>query len=337
MTTTVVEVDDDRWDDLLGEDDPDPYCGRSYLAAVTAAARTRAVLIVSEGPGWRVRYPLVLEPLPGGRWLARTPEYGGPDILLDGTDAGSSRSLEAAQGSRRSLDEALVSLGVVSEVFLLSPWLHDRCAVGTAWAARETKPICLVLASGQEGRWARLRKGRRSDITRARRELALTWGPLDDAGAQRFAGHYRLAMDRLGAAERWRFDDEWFRTLAERANGRVLVATAEGPEGGATALFLTGRNRAAYYLASRWGTAAGGPSLVLWTGIEELAGAGVRGITLGGGAADGDDDPVLAFKRSFADTEVPLLVGARIFDPVAHDQAVASGLARPLPPGAVAA
>jgi hypothetical protein len=333
---TVVETDDLRWDDF-GQEEADPYCGREYLAAVSAASGSRAILVVVEGPEWRAQYPLLLQPLPRDRWLARTPEYGGPSIFLTRADAAPALAREAALICRQAVDEALAGQGVISEVFLLSPWLPHRQVVAAAWSAGEGKPVCLVHGVDQPERWSRLRKGRRSDITRARRELDLSWGVFDAPAALRFAYHYQPAMDAFGAAERWRFDDAWFQTLAEQADGRLLAATADGTYGGATALFLTGHARAAYFLATRWGEAPGAASLALWTGIAELVQAGVTGVTLGGGASDDDNDPVLSFKRSFADEEVPLLLGARVFDTIAHDEAVAVGQARPLPPGAVAA
>ena len=332
LTMTLIEIDDRRWNELVGEDEFDPYCGHSYLTAVTAMEGVRALLVVAEGNGWSARYPLVLRPLPHDRWLARTPAYGGPVMRLFGSGVA---AVAAARECRDAVDEVLANQGVISEVFLLSPWLPERQAVATAWSAREGKPVCLVVAAEQGDRWRRLRKGRRSDITRARRELDLNWGLLDGDGAARFADQYRLAMDRVGAAERWRLNTEWFQTLVEQAPGRVLAAATEGPSGGATALFLTSRTTAAYFLACRWGEATGGPSLALWTGIEELIRGGVQRITLGGGAADSENDPVLAFKRSFADLETPLLIGSRVFDTEAHFGAVAEGLARPLPSGVV--
>jgi hypothetical protein len=336
VKATVVEIDDPRWVELTGDQEPDPYCRREYLAALSAAAGSRAILVAAEGCDWRARYQLLLQPLSRDRWLARTPEYGGPSVLLTQADAAPARAIETAVMCRQALDEALTAQGVISEVFLLSPWLADRRLVAAAWSASEGKSVCLVHGVDRPQRWGRLRKGRRSDISRARRQLDLRWGAFDAAAAIRFADHYQRAMDAVGAGERWRFDADWFKTLADQAAGRLQAATAEGPDGGATAVFLTGATRAAYFLASRWGEAPGAASLALWTGITELAEGGIRGVTLGGGAGDDDNDPVLAFKRSFADEEVPLLIGARVFDAAAHDEAVAIGQARPLPPGAVA-
>ncbi len=340
IKASVVDIDDASWDEFTGDEAPDPYCGREYLAAVSEADGSRAIMVAAQGCDWRARYQLLLRPLPGDRWLARTPDYGGPSIQLPPGTATAARATETALMYRQMVDDALAAQGVVSEVFLLSPWLPNRSLVAAAWSAAEGKPLCLVHSGDQPQRWGRLSKGRRSDITRGRRELDVSWGVFDGPAALRFADRYQRAMEAFGAPERWRFDADWFRDLTDhltdRAAGRLRAATAEGAGGGATAVFLVGDTRAAYFLAARWGEAPGAASLALWTGISELEHVGMAGVTLGGGPSDGDDDPVLSFKRSFADDEVPVLIGARVFDAAAHEAAVATGQARPLPPGVVA-
>jgi hypothetical protein len=143
-------------------------------------------------------------------------------------------------------------------------------------------------------------------------------------------------MTRLAAEPRWCFTPTYFAALANAAASQIFLSTAASETAGAAALFLTGRRSGAYFLACRWGEAHGATSLVISTAMQQLAEQGCSTLTLGGGVSDRPDDTLLAFKRSFADVEHSLQVGARLFRPRSQAEAVRAGLARPLPVNAVA-
>jgi hypothetical protein len=155
---------------------------------------------------------------------------------------------------------------------------------------------------------------------------------LDAGAADEFAGHYARAMSEKRAADRWQRDGAYFAALVA---GRPLYAEARTQAGGAAAIFLTAGPRASYAYSVRWGASGTATTLVLHEACVALAGAGVLTLTLGGGATDASDDPLLEFKRSWGGDAVPFRIGARVYDADAHDALVAADAARPLPVGAV--
>lgn len=313
----------------LAEADPipgvDPHSTPVALGAEATHRGGRAIVAEVEVDGLHVAYPLLLEPGGPTGVLARTAEYGGPFPRAGSPDV-------ARLGAvRAELDRALARHGVVSEVFMLAPDLAGRDAVATAWNTADGKEIRVVapdaVANG-EG----LRKGRRSDLARARREAAVTVAELDASTAHDFAARYAAAMDGLGAAERWRRDGAFFAALATAG---TLHAEAANEVGGSAAIFLVAEARASYAFSARWGTSGTTTTLALHEACRVLADRGVASLTLGGGATDGPDDPLLEFKRSWGGRAVPFRIGARVYDPAAHAALVAAGAARPLPEGAV--
>lgn len=323
----VIEVHDPAWDNAAGGLVGDPHCLRPVLAAARVAGR-RPVLVHAEAQGWRGVYPLVWIPTGDGRFLARSPDYGGP--WIDAAPAGAGH---AATAFRRALDAALPRWGVVSEVCVCSVWLPHRDAVAAAWAARSTRQVvlCAVPAGGPDPATYTLQ--RRRDLRRAAGHPARV-DDLQPSTAPWFAARYEEWMTEIGAPDRFRPGRAFFDALAG-AGAPVLLARCLHATGGAAALFLRHRQRASYAYVARWGEPSGAPSAVLHAALRTLARSEPVEVLLGGGRSDDPDDPLLRFKRSWGGRLVPLSVAARVFDPDAHCRLVAEGQARDLPHWAV--
>jgi hypothetical protein len=303
----------------------DPHATPTALRADATQRGGRAVVVDVDVPGLRVAYPLLLEPAGPTGFLARTPEYGGPWPTTGTMDAQHLAAVRAA------LDLALPEHGVISEVFMLAPDLPARDVVAGAWKTTDGKEIRVVEPAAVV-RGEGLRKGRRSDLARARREATVAVSPLDADAARLFAARYAVAMDEKGADDRWRRDARFFSGLAD---GDTLHAIAQTDGGGAAAIFLVAGPRASYAFSLRWGTSGTATTLVLHEACTVLASRAVHSLSLGGGATDAPDDPLLEFKRSWGGRAVPFRIGARVYDPAAHDALVSAYSARPLPVGAV--
>jgi hypothetical protein len=326
MAEVVPAADEARWDALVGSRVLDPHYLRQFAAA-QAGESGAPVLIHAAGSYWSTLEVLLITDIGGGHRTARAPLYGGPWFSL--SQGGG--AISAATAAQREMDAALRGLGVVSEVSVLSPWLPHGDTVRRAWRAQATRPVCLASLDDPEARWATLEPTRRAEVRRAGREGTVRWRAFDGEGAGRFAAVYASAMERVGASPRWRLGHEYFTRLAAEAGEFLQMATLETPTGGAAALFLHNASRAAYLYAARWGRAPAAASAVLRSARVELGRMGVEEMLLGGGLSDAPDDSLLRFKRAFADRVTPLSVAARVFDRGAHDEAVASGQARPLP------
>jgi hypothetical protein len=326
VAEVVLAADKARWDALVGSRVLDPHCLRQFAAAQGGESGT-PVLVHAAGRDWSTLEVLLITDIGGGHRTARAPLYGGPWFSLpQGGDA-----IAAATATQREIDAALRGLGVVSEVSVLSPWLPHGETVRKAWRAQATRPVCLASLDDPEAAWATLEPSRRAEVRRAGREGTVGWRPFDQEGAARFAAVYASAMERVGASARWRLGYDYFTRLSAEAGEFLHMATLETPTGGAAALFLHNASRAAYLYAARWGRAPAAASAVLWSARVELGRMGIEEMLLGGGLSDSPDDSLLRFKRAFADRVAPLSVAARVFDRGAHDEAVASGHARPLP------
>jgi len=302
------------------------------MAAWAARASGRAILMSLQGPGFRALQAVQLRPLDERHQLARTPEYGGPWISVKaGAIAGS-----VASAVRDAVDETLKQLGAVSQVFTLSPWLPAHDVVAEEWGCRGVADICLADLVDRDGRWRRMRRGRRSDIRSAERAAEVSWRTFDVNAVPAFARAYAESMQRLSAPPKWRLNEAYFENLAATSAGGLMMASATAACGEAHAVFAIDGPHSAYMYAARRGELPGGPSAVLWEAYRQLPTMGVEDINLGGGGEDADN-PLLHFKRSFSDRVHRLQVGARSYARDVHDAAVSAGTARPLPSWAVPA
>jgi len=105
----------------------EPFATPEYLGAIGASLGSNPTVVEVAGDDWRGTVVLLLSALPGGRLLARTPDFGGPQFQGAPHHAGTFRS---------ALDDALRDRGVISEVTLFSPWCHPGDDVIAAWSAR---------------------------------------------------------------------------------------------------------------------------------------------------------------------------------------------------------
>jgi hypothetical protein len=325
VPATIVDAGNPDWDDIAGDHVLDPHCSRAFAAA--HGGDGRAVLLSARGDGWSAVEVLVLHRLGDVHVAAVAPLYGGPWLQVDAEGDASA----AAREARAVLDAGLRQSGVVSRVAVFSPWLPHAAAVGDASAASAGKPVCLARLTDPDSRWAALGSARRAEVRRAERDGEVRWEGFDVQRAERFASVYETAMERLDAPARWRLERDYFVRLAVEAGPWLHLSTAETSFGGAAALVLSNRLRGVYLYAARWGQAPGASSAALWRAQVELRRLGVEEMLLGGGVTNAPDDPLLRFKRAFADREVPIMLAAGAFDRRAHEVAAAAGQARPLP------
>jgi serine/alanine adding enzyme len=298
LTVEALGADDGRWDKLVDESAaPDVYYRPGYCRANGAAGHGRAVAVVTE----RALFPLLLRPLPFGEegFDAATP-YGYGGVLPLGRDTpftGSDPTTEV-----RQLRDWCVTSGVVSCLLRLHPLLggpRQLAGVDTRdLEVHEHGPTTAIdLSRLDDGRLEGMSKGRKADLTIARRELDVSWG---GGGLEQFREVYDSTMRRVGAGEFYLFPSEYYRALAEGLGDRLGVALAllDGePVGGA--LFLAGGRFAHYHLS---GTKDAGRelkagTLLVHAGAEWARERGCELLHLGGGTAGADS--LFAFKKSF--------------------------------------
>jgi hypothetical protein len=330
LTAETLGAGDPRWDELVdGSPTPDIYFRPGYCAAYEAAGHGRVVAVVTENALW----PLLLRPLPFGEdgFDAATP-YGYGGVLPTGTGPISATDLD-------QLRDWCATAGVVSALIRLHPLVGGPGQLSglTGWDGlelREHGPTTAVdprLIDDDTERLGGMSKGRKADLTVARRELERTWDAPD--ALERFREIYDGTMERVGAGEFYLFPPEYYRALADGLGDRLGVALTllDGePVGGA--LFL-GDGRFAHYHLS--GTTEAGRevkagTLLVHAGAEWARERGAELLHLGGGTSG--EDSLFAFKKSFGGETYTYAFATFVADRARYDALVARRAEEPEPP-----
>jgi serine/alanine adding enzyme len=331
LTVASLATDDARWDELVDSaPTPDTYYRPAYCAAYEAAGHGRAVAVVTGG----ALVPLLLRPLPFGEegFDAATPYgFGGMLPLRVGSDP---------VADVRQLRDWCATNGVVSCLLRLHPLLGGPAQLSgideaevEIWEHGPTTAVDPSRIDCETGRLQGMSKGRKADLTIARRELELAWGRDDDA-LESFRDVYDATMKRIGAGEFYLFPPEYYRALSEGLGDRVTVGLARrGEEVVGAALFFADARFAHYHLS---GTTEAGRELKAGTllvhgGIEWAAERGCELLHLGGGSAGGADS-LFAFKQSFGGETHTYSLASLVADPERYDALVARRADEPEPP-----
>ena len=321
MTAEALATDDPRWDELVDvSPTPDVYYRPGYCRAYEAAGYGRVVAVVTDG----ALFPLLLRPLPFEEdgFDAVTP-YGYGGVLF--TEPGSVKRTPLHQ-----LRDWCVANGVVSCLLRLHPLLGGSEQLseidGGAVEIHEHGPTTAVdprqIDPGTR-RLASMSKGRKADLTIARRELELAWGSDDDA-LEAFRRVYNGTMERLGAGAFYLFPPEYYAALVAGLGDRFAVALARRRDdvvGGA--LFLADRRFAHYHLS---GTTDAGRelkagTLLVHAGAEWAASRGSELLHLGGGTSGADS--LFAFKKSFGGDTYTYSFASLVAEPERYEELVA--------------
>lgn len=303
------------WDALVDSaPSPDVYYRPGYLRAYQASGQGLAVALLIEIEGLRVLLPLLLRPLSDLGFAseaegfdAATPYGYGGLLLLEGRQ---DPQAEQVRALLRTLRDWCYERKVISVLLRLHPLLQQQTWLSLAVDCENRIHSFGPTTALDLSRWncstdcvATLHKGRRSDLTFARRSLhvtsALELGTVvEDLG--RFYELYERRMDQLGAADFYHFPPAYYTVLAEGLGSRLDVIMAwmgERPVG--AALFIADRTLAHYHLSAcnDTGRAQKATTLILNAAADRARRRGCKYLHLGGGATG--SDKLFDFKKSF--------------------------------------
>jgi hypothetical protein len=330
VTVEALASDDPRWDQVVDEaPTPDVYFRPGYCTAYELAGEGRLVAVRTETS----LFPLLLRELPFGEdgCDAVTPfGHGGLLPLANGAD------LRADVDQLRDWCRAN---GVISCLLRLHPLLgaFEHLSETDGVDVLEHGPTSAVdLSRLRDGRLAGMSKGRKADLSAARRELEVSWEAGSDA-LEAFRAVYEETMVRLGAGEKYFFAQEYYRALADGLGAGLGIALARrnGDVVGGSLFLADPVGPFAHYHLS--GTTEAGRELKAGTLLvhEGAMWASRRGCTvlhLGGGA--GGADSVYAFKRSFGGEERKYLLATVVADESRYGALVARRAEEADPPRA---
>lgn len=320
MSAEALGTSDRRWDELVDASPAaDVYFRPGYCAAYEAAGHGRAVAVVADG----ALLPLLIRPLPFGEegFDAATP-YGYGGVLP--RQVGSDPSMDL-----RQLRDWCATNGVVSCLLRLHPLLGGPGQLSGAVRAgveiREHGPttaLDLRRTDPETGRLPGMSKGRKADLTIARRELQLAWRS-DEDSLEAFRRIYDRTMERVGAGEFYLFPPEYYRALAEGLGDGLAVALAKrGDEVVGAAIFLADRRFAHYHLSGTTdvGRELKAGTLLVHAGAEWALERGCEVLHLGGGTSGADS--LFAFKKSFGGETHTYAFATLVADPERYEALV---------------
>ena len=130
-----------------------------------------------------------------------------------------------------------------------------------------------------------------------------------------FAALYKMSMDRLQAADRWRFPTEYLEAHYEELSAKIFQAT-DNNNGERMLMVIGGYSTAyAHFLGSNGQSLHKGLDELLYSeAARMLREHGYERFHLGGGTTREPDDKLLAFKAGFSPDRWKLASYTRVFD-----------------------
>lgn len=284
-----AELIADRGAEAVGDE---LFRSRPFLAAEGATHTLRVV-----GAAGTALVPLIVREVPGCDRLDAVSPYGYPGAALRG--AGTPPAAAEVDWSPTGLLSIFARERVGGE-----PWLRDArerspLLVHDPASARSIRPRLgeQVRANGRDGWSVEVIPGSES--------------PSDEREA--FARVYEQTMRRAGAAERYFFAPSYFDAVLSFPRSWLLVAR-RGGEIGAAAIAGVSDAVLHYYLGGTADSArSASPFKNVVVAMLDLADELGLVLNLGGGVAPGDG--LEAFKRGFANGELPFRTHEVVCDP----------------------
>jgi hypothetical protein len=346
QTLSAEDADDSRlWESSIDSATlPDVYYRPGYVRAYQAIGHGTAMAALIETRTMRALFPLLLRPLntlsfapdePG--FDAATPYgYGGLLLLDDVPAITPDQGLELLDALREwCCDNQVISAHVrLHPLLKQEEWFAG--ALGQDFHLHQAGPTIALDVERWNNETASivtLNKGRRSDLSFARRHLRLTWtseGRSRAEDLQHFQELYEHRMTELGAGDYYHFPPQYYESLAEGLGHHLDVALAwmdDTPVG--AALFMIDRAMAHYHLSATndLGRTNKATTLIINDAVGRARSQGCDRLHLGGGAHG--EDNLFAFKRSFGGNTYLYSYLSLICDPRRYRRLVERRVAAP--------
>ena len=298
MKAELIGTDAPIWETILGRVAFDFYHRPAYVALSAEHEGGAGKALVVEDGDRGLLLPLVVRPIPGSARTDATSPYGYPGPLTWGTSEPG-----FVQAAFEAGVEELRAHGVVSLFVRLHPILDATPPAGVGRLMAHGETVSIDLTQSFEEIWRQTRNNHRRDIGKA---IRLGYVARVDEAWEHFGAFvrlYRATMQRLGAEERYMFDERYFAGLREALGPSLtLWVVMVGDIVTAAVLFTETSGIVQYHLAgSDEQYASARPTKLL---IHEVARwakeRGDRRLHLGGGVG-GADDSLMHFKAGFSD------------------------------------
>lgn len=314
QTITEIRLDEagsaERWDELARRSPSfDAYHRSSYTLATAGVENSQAFGIVISSDDQQYLLPMLVRPLCGPdrqSWLDASTPYGYGGVITLGSGAAPVGSDLLHYLHEWCVNRDLVACVVRSHPLLNQDWLLAVNEVDFASVTRLGQTTSISLHGWDEDRQCPvgLSKGRRSDLSLARRNLRITWNePSQEKSSLEslriFRGLYESTMQRVDATEFFHFPWSYYERIAKLGPdiGVAIAWHGDRPVGGA--LFMAGPSFAHYHLSASddIGHTYKASTLLVVEGAKWARQRGCRRLHLGGGMLP--NDSLMRFKQSF--------------------------------------
>lgn len=318
LCARLIRPGDGAWAAVLDRTSHDIYQLPGYAQVEAARMGGEACALLLCADHEFVLQPLVLRPIPGDDARDAISPYGyaGPLISAGWDDAALDQALDAALST-------LADAGVCSAFIRLDPLCDYPLQVlarhgevvtqgQTVWCDLTQSDDDLNAAMSPQTR-SRLRRAERDDLSAAIDD----WVSFPD-----FRGLYASTMDRVDAADWYKFDDDYFEGLRGALGEALHLCTVRAADHTvlAAGLFTSECDTVQYHLAGR--APDGGPAavrLMLATMRTWAKTSGYQRLHLGGGVG-GEQDSLFDFKAGFASNRAELRAWTVISDEAAYSR-----------------
>jgi hypothetical protein len=333
------------WDTLVDYGlAPDVYYRPGYVGAYQSLGHGLPVALLVETKEMRALFPLLLRPLSDLQFAvdvdgfdAVTPYGYGGLLLMDGRKY---PDVEHVRELFQVLRNWCREERVISVLLRLHPVLRQETWVNSVSDEETRLHSCGLTTAVDLSRWNdstgcidTFHKGRRSDLSFARRKLRVTsaveFGTLVE-DLRHFYELYEYRMNVIGAADFYHFPLAYYDSLAEGLGSRLEVIVAwlrDEPVG--AALFMADRTLAHYHLSAtnEIGRAFKATTLIVNAAADWARRRGCQYLHLGGGAAG--KDGLFAFKASFGGEVFPYSFLTIVNDRKKYDEMLRRRIADP--------
>jgi hypothetical protein len=253
-----------------------------------------------DSPERTARVPLIVREIEGTERLDAISPYGYPGALVGGT--GAPPSPDDVDWSPTGLVSVFARERLAAEPWLDGASERSRVLVHDPAAERRVRPrLAEQIRANERDGWA----------------VEAVPGPAAEiADRAAFAAAYEQTMRRARAAERYFFAAEYFDAVLSFERSWLVVARRNG-EVGAAAIAALSDAILHYYLGGTADAArAASPFKNVVAAMLDLADELELRLNLGGGITSGDG--LEAFKRGFANAELPFHTHEIVCDPAAY-------------------
>ena len=298
---------------------PDVYFARGYGQVDAAESGGTWSTIADPDGTWQM--PVVINDLGDGLREATSP-YGYSGIHV------ADRELTTADQADRwnAARELLMDLHVVSVFLRFSPFDPTSATTASGFEGldiRRSGTTYMVEIGAPSTLWDglesscrnKVRKAERHGLTGSVRPVAMA----DVEPGSDFRRLYEGTMARVGASDRYSFDEAYYRGLAQAlGEGLQLVEVHDAKSVVASSLLMRHEDRVHYHLSGSdpEGARNGANVMLIWSMLEWCAKSGVSWCHLGGGRVEGDG--LATFKRSFGGRASDFHVGSCVVDQGAY-------------------